>query len=191
MQHEDFSLDNEIRKGDWFQTYPKSIQFWPLDPRPEEIFIEDIACSLSNICRFTGHVKNFLSVGQHSLFVSRLCSPQNALAGLMHDAAEAYVNDISRPIKPFLNNFKEIEDNILEVIFNKYGIEWPIPDEIHRIDRKLCITEARDLDNDITEWGDYNKVFPYDFRIEPIGPGESAPLFIHRFNELVEIKNGN
>lgn len=191
MQHEDFSLDNGIRLGDWFQTYPKGIRFWPLDPKPEEIFIEDIACSLSNICRFTGHVKHFLSVGQHSLTVSKLCSHKNALAGLMHDAAEAYVNDVSRPVKPFLNNFKEIEDNILEVIFNKYNIEWPITDEIHMIDRKLCITEARDLDHDITQWGDYEKIITYEFKIEPIGPGESAPLFINRFNKLMEIKNEN
>jgi len=190
MQHEEFSIatkewKDQDRMGDWFQTYPMQIQFWPLDPKPEEIFMEDIACSLSNMCRFTGHVKNFYSVCQHSILVSKLCSPENALAGLMHDAAEAYMNDISRPIKPFLPGFKEIENNILEMIFIKYGIEWPIPDEIHNIDRKLCITEARDLGHDITQWGEYGKTVPYDFKIEPLGPGESAQLFIHRFNELL------
>lgn len=195
MQREEFSLAGmekihlpkcsaENRIGDWIQTYPKVTRFWPLDPRPEEIFIENLACSLSNLCRFTGYVNSFYSVGQHSIIVSKLCSPENALAGLMHDTGETGTNDIARPVKPFLPGLDKIEDDLLEMIFVKYGINWPVPEEVKTIDHKLCITEARDLGLDITQWGDYGKIVPYDFKIEPLGAGESAPLFIHRFNEL-------
>src|SRR5579885_2784587 len=87
-----------MRHGDWIQTYC-GVAFYPLDPRPEEILIEDIAHALSMLCRFTGHVKRFYSVAQHCVYVSHRCDPKDALWGLLHDAAEAYLNDISRPVK--------------------------------------------------------------------------------------------
>ena len=74
-------------------------EFYPLDPNPADIDIKDIAHALSNCCRFAGHIKSFYSVAQHSVIVSELCEPENALAGLLHDASEAYLSDIARPVK--------------------------------------------------------------------------------------------
>jgi uncharacterized protein len=88
------------RTGDWIQTYTGK-QFWPLSPLPEDIVIEDIAHALSMQCRFGGHVRTFYSVAQHSVHVSLLVEPQYALWGLLHDAAEAYLVDLPRPIKKF------------------------------------------------------------------------------------------
>lgn len=86
-------------------------KFWPLDPRAEDICIADIAHALSNLCRFTGHVKQFYSVAEHSCHVANVIGeeckrlgrskdmPQLMLAGLLHDASEAYLCDLSGPIK--------------------------------------------------------------------------------------------
>ena len=78
------------RRGDWIQTY-LGIQFWPLDPRPEEVMLFDIAHSLSNMCRFTGHCREFYSVAQHSVIVSQNVPREDAAWGLLHDASEAYM----------------------------------------------------------------------------------------------------
>ena len=82
-----------LRNGSWLQTYT-GIQFWPLDPRPEEIDIQDIAHALSLLCRFNGHCQRFYSVAEHSVHVSTILAPEFGLWGLLHDAAEAYLSDI-------------------------------------------------------------------------------------------------
>src|SRR5262245_27549306 len=100
------------RIGDWMQTI-SGRKFWPLDPRPEEVCIEDIGHALSLVCRFGGHCHTFYSVAEHSVRVSLLAedmakssahwTDENirmiALSGLLHDAAEAYIGDMVRPLK--------------------------------------------------------------------------------------------
>ena len=175
------------RKGDWIQTYT-GIPFYPLDPKPEDINIIDIAHSLSLQCRFTGHSDRFYSVAQHSLIVSDLCSPRNALHGLLHDASEAYLTDVPRPIKPLLTEYKQIEDNLQLEIFLKYGLVWPIPNEIKIIDISLCITEAKALGFDISAWGDFEEI-PilniFDETFDCMQPRIAENLFINKFNNLL------
>lgn len=97
-----------VRKGDWIQTFTGR-QYWPLDPRPEDVDVQDIAHHLSNLCRFTGACKRFYSVAEHSVHVSYLVPVEFALYGLLHDAAEAYCNDIARPVKRSIEGYAEIE----------------------------------------------------------------------------------
>lgn len=140
------------RNGDWIQTYSGK-QFWPLDSRPEDICLLDISWALSQKCRYTGHCNRFYSVLEHSLLVSRFCQ-HYPLEGLFHDAAEAYLPDVPRPIKPLLKGFVEIEDRVLQVIFEKYGLVWPIPEEVKRIDYAMLIDEQRILmPNSPADWG--------------------------------------
>ena len=146
-----FNTSNQ-RRGEWMQTYTKK-RFFPLDPSPEDIEIVDIAHHLSNICRFTGATLTHYSVAQHSVMVSRLVTPNLALFGLLHDAPEAYIGDIGRPLKVCLKELfgdvlKDIDAKIEKCIFDKYGVRFldqQDRDEIKRADNLMLVTEARDL----------------------------------------------
>ncbi|WFD11832.1 HD domain-containing protein [Tepidibacter hydrothermalis] len=116
-----------MRKGKFINTYSK-IKFWPLDPRIEEIKTVDIAHALSMLCRANGHCCHFYSVAQHSINCAyeaknRGLSEKIQLACLIHDASEAYISDITRPVKYLLNEYLEIEENLQKVIHNAYDID--------------------------------------------------------------------
>jgi hypothetical protein len=76
------------RRGDWMQTFTGR-RFWPLDPRGEDVLIEDIAHALSLLTRYGGHCTRFYSVAEHSVLLARAATPENALWLLLHDASEA------------------------------------------------------------------------------------------------------
>lgn len=112
------------------------------DPTPEMICIEDIAHSLSMQCRFGGHLPRFYSVAQHSLYCSYLVDDEKLkLAALLHDASEAYLLDIPKPIKGGLSNYKEIEDNLMRLIADKFGFEYPLHPDIKRADEQMLEAE--------------------------------------------------
>jgi len=133
------------RRGDWIQTY-SGVAFWPLDPRVEEIRIEDIAHSLSLQCRYAGHTRDFYSVAQHSVIVSEICDPEDAIWGLLHDGGEAYLIDLPRPIKhlPDLSAYRAAERALQAVIMERFGIRTPEPESVQRADRAMLWIEYRD-----------------------------------------------
>lgn len=115
--------------------------FDPMQIRPENICTEDIAHALSLTCRGGGHVKYFYSVGQHSLNCmneakARGLSERVQLACLLHDASEAYISDIIRPVKPHLSNYLEIESMIMYCILEKYGL-GDLTDEEQNLWKKI------------------------------------------------------
>ena len=119
------------------------------DPNPKDVDIRDIAHALSNQCRFTGHTSEFYSVAQHSVHVSEICPPEHAGWGLLHDASEAYLSDIARPIKkhpdfgPF---YLKVEARLTEAIMLHFGLDpYVEPKEVYEADDILIRTEARDL----------------------------------------------
>lgn len=118
-------------------------RFWPLDARAEDVDIYDIAYSLSQKCRYNGHCRGLYTVAQHCVLASQ--NTHHPQWALMHDAAEAYLPDVSRPLKPELKGFTEIEDRLLRVIAPVFGLEMPFPKEVHRIDAQMLVTEWRDL----------------------------------------------
>jgi hypothetical protein len=132
------------RKGDWMQTYLGE-QFWPLDPRPSEIHIVDIAHALSNMCRYGGHVTRFYSVAEHSVILSYYVPEEYAFTALMHDSSEAYLVDIPRPIKGSLSNYKEIEFNLMIAIANHFGFRYPLPPEVSDADNRILLDERDEL----------------------------------------------
>ncbi|WP_245445293.1 HD domain-containing protein [Agrobacterium rosae] len=136
------------RTGDFMQTYTGR-QYWPCDPRPHEVFIEDIAHSLSLQCRYAGHCLRFYSVAEHSVLIARslaaIHAPEVALAGLLHDAPEAYCVDIPRPLKPYLTNYKDIEQKNWLAIAARFQIDRELPDEVHDSDNRIIADELVNL----------------------------------------------
>lgn len=106
-------------------------KFWPLDPRPEDVCIEDIAHALSNNCRWGGHAHRFYSVAQHSLFVAHWLP---TLEALMHDASEAYILDMPRPIKRQMPEYSAIEDNLMKCIAERFDFPYPFPKQVKAAD---------------------------------------------------------
>jgi len=137
----------------WIQTHTgRRVDF--LNPDPNQINIEDIAHALSQICRFTGHSSEPYSVAQHCCYVSQLCAPVDALAGLMHDASEAYVGDINSPLKRLIPGFKEIETRVHEAIMMRFDLSPKIPESVKVADLEMLAIEARDLMGaDPVTWG--------------------------------------
>jgi 5'-deoxynucleotidase YfbR-like HD superfamily hydrolase len=107
------------------------------EPNPATIVIEDIAHSLSMQCRFGGHLPQFYSVAQHSVYCAYESVKSDPLAALLHDASEAYLLDIPSPIKARLSNYKEIEDRLMLVIAAKFGFEYPLAADIKKVDAEL------------------------------------------------------
>jgi hypothetical protein len=128
----------------WIRTY-SGVKFWPLDPDPYAIRIADIAHALSLQCRYAGHVKWHYSVGQHSILVSHECPEPAQLWGLMHDAAEAYLVDLPRPIKWKMPGYQEAEERLLKLIAGKYGLGWPVPDVVKELDNRMMHDEIEQL----------------------------------------------
>ena len=114
----------KVDSYDHITTYT-GIHFYPTQPDPEGIKIEDIAHALSLICRGNGHVKSFFSVGQHCILCAKEArlrgySERIALACLLHDASESYMSDVPRPFKKYLGEYLEFEDKLLNVIYTKF-----------------------------------------------------------------------
>jgi hypothetical protein len=141
---EDFA---PIRQGDFMQTYTGR-KFWPMDPRPEEIFIEDIAHSLSLQCRYAGHCQRFYSVAEHSVLIARHLRWEGvdvALWALLHDASEAYLVDVPRPVKPFLAGYKDAEAKVMAAICDRYGLAHEMPAIVHEADNRIIADELVNL----------------------------------------------
>lgn len=137
---ENYNNSEAGRVGNWMQTFTGR-QFWPLDPRPEEIFIEDIAHALSMACRYGGHCLRFYSVAEHSVLVSYVVPPSIALSGLLHDAAEAYVADVIRPIKPHLSGYHDIEQRVWLSVAERFGLDAALPDSVKSADNAVLLAE--------------------------------------------------
>lgn len=171
------------RTTPWIQTFSGK-RFYPLEPHSDDIAIIDIAHALSQICRFAGHSERFISVAEHSYHVSYYVPPKYALCGLMHDASEAYLTDIPRPIKPLLPEYGRMEKELEKIIAEKYHFEYPLPPEV------------KDVDNGILR-NEYDAVMKKTFEWEFIGqkldtlylkfwsPEEAKIKFIERFVELI------
>lgn len=127
-------------RGDWMQTFT-GVAFYPADPQPEEIFIEDIAHALSLQCRYGGHCDRHYSVAEHCVHVSYMVPPEDALAGLMHDATEAYLMDIPRPVKALLPQYRDLEDKLWAVIAKRFDISPVLPTSVHEADNRILNSE--------------------------------------------------
>lgn len=181
-------MDNSGTNGTNIQVR-SGVFFDPLNPTPEGIRIEDIAHSLSNLCRFTGHSNVFYSVAQHSVLVSYLMTQSNtaSLWGLLHDATEAYIGDINRPLKVYLNTqlkggFAAMENNLMAVIAEKFGLPPTPPDNLNLADNRALAAEKRDLMGG-PDWPNMPEP-PPNIVVTPWSPAVAKDHFLQRFYAL-------
>lgn len=160
---------------------------WPV---PEDVCIEDIAWSLSQLCRFAGHLKYFYSVAEHCVRVSYFCDQADALEGLLHDASETYCVDVPRPLKraPGMEIYRLYEKRIAAVIEQHFNLR-PEPQSVMDADLRILSTERRDLFWRDSSWavnkGEYGT--PYPEKIEPWTPEEARRRFLMRYYELTGV----
>lgn len=175
------------QKLGFIQTYTKK-KFFLMDPMPADFDIRDIAHALANICRFTGHVRKFYSVAEHSVRVAEYlatASQETRFCGLMHDASEAYICDMARPFKqlPEFCFYREIEAKLEQRIAEAFQLPYPLPGVVKRADEILLGTEARDLMGPcVDEW---NLRYPcLGKRIRPWSPRKAERRFLDTYYRL-------
>ncbi len=160
----------------------------PINITVSDIDIEDIAHALGNSCRFTGHVRFFYSVAQHSVLCSHFVSPEYALWALLHDASEAYLSDIARPLKyqpGFGDTYRTVEYSLMEAICRRFGLNSDMPPEVKFADEVLLANEIVELmpQHELFEkWTSYSDDFPVD--IQEWLPGYAKQAFLDRYREL-------
>lgn len=176
------------RRGEWLPTW-SGRRFWLLDPRPQDIVIEDIAQGLSRTSRYYGATRGDVgyTVAQHSVLASHLGAPEHRLALLLHDASEAYVGDVISPLKKLLGQtYRDIEDRIMVAVASRFNFSWgadEVQQAVQLADEVLLATEVRDLlplqfvTQDVEEP-------PLPFTIEPWSQERAKEEFLCRFWDL-------
>jgi uncharacterized protein len=160
-------------------------RFYPLEPRIDHVAIEDIAHGLAYQCRFNGQTCEFYSVAQHSLIVASLVPPQLQLAALLHDAAEAYLGDMVKPLKVLLPEFAGIEEKVSEIIARTFGIDFSDYLPIKRADLIALATEKRDLmPHSVERWAYLDDIRALPETIVTLSPGEAKRQFLAEFSRL-------
>lgn len=179
----------------WIQTATGG-RFYPLDPRPEDVDIVDIAHALGMKVRYSGHARYFYSVAEHSVHMARFLMdtidgpPGPAMYALLHDASEAYLPDVCRTIKDQIEGFRDWEDRILEAVCDKLGLPWPMPEPVENLvkaaDTRILLTEM-----DILLPGDearntLNGYEPLGVRLHMWTPSWAKREFLDTFHKLQE-----
>jgi len=185
----------------WMQTYT-GIVFNPVDPREEDVRLADIGHALANICRFNGHCRKFYSVAQHSLFVAELLMDTRLIlnvnsasqgkafcAALLHDAAEAYLGDIIRPLKPVFDGFKVTESHLLRCIHRAFGliVSTDVESTIKHCDAVALATEARDLMGPPPRSWE-SLVEPSPTRIRPLPPKIAEDAWLKAWDSGIRVQ---
>jgi hypothetical protein len=167
----------------WIETYTGRA-FWPLDPRIEGLSIIDIAQSLANQGRYAGHAAFFYSVAQHCCLLANHVqtnggSAEDCLEALMHDATEAYIVDVPRPLKAQWREYREWEFELEMLIREWLGLKGHMPSWVHDLDRRILMDERLHLmSRSGNDWG-FGDLLPLGVgHIIPWSPEEAEKTFL-------------
>lgn len=203
-------MENETevswRRGNWMQTFTGK-QFYPLDAIVDDIDSTDIAHALSHICRYGGHVDRFYSVAEHCFLMSQAVRPENRLWALLHDATEAYIGDMVRPLKLHMPNYVDVEDRLMAVIAQRFGLktEWRLletgqwigttfrrfdvpvmPDEVREADSRILLTERAALMANTRHPWDIEGLVPLPVEIQGWGPERAKMEYALALEDALE-----
>ena len=183
------------KKTDWMQTYT-GIRFYPMEPSSDDVYIEDIAHALSLMCRFGGHCREFYSVAQHSVLVSIHC--EHKLHGLLHDAEEAYLTDMIRPVKRSLKAlgvdvFEKAAFTLSQVIAYRFGLALTreAEEDVKKWDNIMLSTEARDIMTpmaDGSQWTSADLFDKLNYKIVPVCPADAERMFLNQYRRLTDAR---
>jgi hypothetical protein len=160
---------DKTKKGSWLQTITgKRVSV--LAPQPEEIFIEDIIPSISKQCRFNGHCNVFYSVAQHCVLGAQFAlhhwkSKDVAKEFLLHDATEAYMGDLIRPVKVMLPEFGVVEAGFWKAISSKFGLPFEHTEKCQLLDNIMVTWEKRDLLPQSEVWPNLPDITEYNLSV--------------------------
>ena len=172
----------------WIETI-SGVKFDILQPHPDMVRIEDIAHALSHQCRFTGHTSRFYSVSEHSMHVAWLCPTEDALWGLLHDASEAYIADLARPVKhmtPVGEPYRIIEDRIMKAVCARFNLIPEMPGSVKRADGQMLFVEKKQLMPGVpwgNDWGVDLSLLP-EVTLECYEPKVAKEMFLSVYSNL-------
>ena len=154
-----------------------------IDPR-------DISHALAHLCRFNGHTREFYSVAQHSCIVAELVPEEHKLAALLHDAPEAYLGDMTRPLKQWIGSYQYFEDCIWQSVCMRFDIFPELPTCIHQADMIALATERRDLmPTDPAIWDCLVGIEPMVETIRPWSAAEARNTYHQRLMDQLAIEH--
>lgn len=163
-----------LRSGAWFDL---------LDPAASDFTIDDIAHGLAHTCRYAGQADGFYSVAEHSILVSEIALGHE-YAALLHDAAEAFIGDVTRPLKQLLPEYKRLEKSIEEAIFARFDVDGVHPD-VKKADLEVLAAEQAQLMPEGTDaWASEAGISPAPIRVERMPPEEAKLRFLERYRAL-------
>ena len=160
------------------------------DPEGSFFDVGDIARGLSHICRFGGQCGRFYSVAEHSVYVSQIVPPEHAFAALMHDAPEAVIGDMVKPLKVMCADYRAVEDRVEAVVLGRFGATLPLAPCIKEADIVMLATEQAQLMNNRDDWEYTRGRELADITIQALSPDAAFNMFLDRFDELSAIPSG-
>ena len=160
-----------------------------LNPQYSQIDIGDIAHGLAFQCRFNGQTSRFYSIAQHCLMVTSILPDHLKLAGLLHDAAEAYIGDVVQPLKVLLPDYQVIESNFNQAIGLRFNVNLDHQEEVKAADLIALATEKRDLlPRERCDWELLKGIRPLDRLTLPMSPEQSEESFMRTYFALLETR---
>lgn len=170
-------------QSNFLQTYLGQ-RFYPLEPRAEDVNMTDISHALSMQCRYAGHCIVFYSVAEHACHMydyarRRFDDPIVSWWALHHDDSEAYVNDLIRPVKNELPEYKVIENGVMDVICERYGAPKEMPAIVKALDNRIIEDERKNMMP--MDWG-VDRLEPLGITLQCWSPKRADAEFMMRVN---------
>jgi hypothetical protein len=155
-----------------------------MNPLGSDFNIYDVAHGLSNICRFGGQCQEFYSVAEHSVHVSNIIEKGYEYEGLMHDAAEAFIGDIPKPLKHMLKDYMAIEYRAEIAVMDRFKVKFPFSPPVKVADLQMLKTEQAQAMRNGDNWQTTGGENAAEIRINFWTPDEAKEQFLERFHEI-------